>query len=404
MKKILFLVTALLAMVQQSSAETTPVITVANVEAEPGETITFRLNLSGGKVNQYTALQFDVQFPATGFSTTGEYTVNSIWTGVSATIGSVDATGLATIPFASADAIPSGNVENLVAIKFAVDSEVEVGEYDVTLKNIFLGYGTNDRDTPANVTFKVKVLENRTIKFDESNSYLPDYTAGVSKNVYMKRTIKANEWSTIILPFTLSKTKAEAAFGSDVQLAEFTGFEVDYGDATEHFIPLGIIINLSPYTMTTTRGMTGGKPFLIKTSSNIESFEAQSVKLTDIVNDANEEDDNGTPGKLTGTFVKTKIPENGLFISENKFWYSTGQTNVKAFRCWFELDAVLGVEMEFDTSRISMSFDDETTGIGYNKRETTNNNQWYTLDGRKLDKKPTAKGVYVKEGRKVVIK
>ena len=29
---------------------------------------------------------------------------------------------------------------------------------------------------------------------------------------------------------------------------------------------------------------------------------------------------------------------------------------------------------------------------------------WYTLDGRKLDKKPTTKGVYVRNGVKVVVK
>ena len=29
---------------------------------------------------------------------------------------------------------------------------------------------------------------------------------------------------------------------------------------------------------------------------------------------------------------------------------------------------------------------------------------WYTLDGRKLNGKPTAKGIYVNGGRKVVIK
>ena len=29
---------------------------------------------------------------------------------------------------------------------------------------------------------------------------------------------------------------------------------------------------------------------------------------------------------------------------------------------------------------------------------------WYTLDGRELDKQPTSKGVYIHEGRKVVIK
>ena len=35
----------------------------------------------------------------------------------------------------------------------------------------------------------------------------------------MKRTIKARRWSTIVLPFTLTKTKAEAVFGADVPVA-----------------------------------------------------------------------------------------------------------------------------------------------------------------------------------------
>ena len=29
---------------------------------------------------------------------------------------------------------------------------------------------------------------------------------------------------------------------------------------------------------------------------------------------------------------------------------------------------------------------------------------WYSLDGRKLDGKPSAKGMYIKNGKKVVIK
>ena len=44
---------------------------------------------------------------------------------------------------------------------------------------------------------------------------------------------------------------------------------------------------------------------------------------------------------MTGTLVKTTIPADGLFLSDNKFYYSAGKTNIKAFRCWFELDAVL---------------------------------------------------------------
>ena len=36
--------------------------------------------------------------------------------------------------------------------------------------------------------------------------------------------------------------------------------------------------------------------------------------------------------------------------------------------------------------------------------EETNNDSWYSLDGRRLFTKPTAKGVYIKNGKKVVIK
>ena len=39
-----------------------------------------------------------------------------------------------------------------------------------------------------------------------------------------------------------------------------------------------------------------------------------------------------------------------------------------------------------------------------NGQLTIDNDVWYTLDGRKLDKQPTAKGVYINGGRKVVVK
>ena len=46
---------------------------------------------------------------------------------------------------------------------------------------------------------------------------------------------------------------------------------------------------------------------------------------------------------------------------------------------------------------------DETTGISSTTNDT-NDNAWYTLDGRKLDGKPTTKGLYINNGRKIVIK
>jgi hypothetical protein len=45
-----------------------------------------------------------------------------------------------------------------------------------------------------------------------------------------------------------------------------------------------------------------------------------------------------------------------------------------------------------------------TTDISDNQRETITHHQWYTLDGRLLNGKPTAKGVYIVNGKAVVIK
>ena len=47
-----------------------------------------------------------------------------------------------------------------------------------------------------------------------------------------------------------------------------------------------------------------------------------------------------------------------------------------------------------------------TTGIkgGRWKKEDGRSERWYTLDGRRLSGKPTAKGVYIVGGKKIVVK
>jgi hypothetical protein len=225
--------------------------------------------------------------------------------------------------------------------------------------------------------------------------------AATNVNVLVKRTINANEWSTIVLPFALSKTKAETAFGSDVQLAEFNGYEVDYGDDDANVIPLGITIKLASVTLTSKKGMTAGKPYLIKTSKDIESFDVDGVTIIEGVTDISKPDENDTPGKMTGTFVKTKVPADGLFVNDNKFWYSTGKTNIKAFRCWFELGAVLDKETDF-SAPVFFSFGGETTGIE-NIQRTAGDDRYYNLNGQHVENLKKGQ-IYIKNNKKVVVK
>jgi len=55
---------------------------------------------------------------------------------------------------------------------------------------------------------------------------------------------------------------------------------------------------------------------------------------------------------------------------------------------------------------VLMSSSGETTGIGTLDTKTGDITLegWYTMDGRKLEGKPTKKGLYINNGRKIVIK
>ena len=59
--------------------------------------------------------------------------------------------------------------------------------------------------------------------------------------------------------------------------------------------------------------------------------------------------------------------------------------------------AILDIVDEADLTGIS-----DATRLNDNDENT--NDAWYDLNGRKLDKKPVTKGLYIHNGKKVVIK
>ena len=73
--------------------------------------------------------------------------------------------------------------------------------------------------------------------------------------------------------------------------------------------------------------------------------------------------------------------------------------SIPAHRC------ILTLPEPLSASRLSIG-DGTQTGIGHTEitEITERTGAWYTLDGRKLDKQPTTKGLYIYKGKKVVIK
>ena len=293
---------------------------------------------------------------------------------------------LAVVPF-------NGNDGAMITVKINVAPGMETGDYPIRLKNIKLNESDpNTYYTTELVESTVTVSNTPRTILNETATTAP--AAAASANVRVNRYIKANEWSSICLPFDMTAEQVTAAFGNDVLLADFTGYDVtkDGDDVT------GITVNFANATT-----ITKNHPYLIKVASTVSSFVADGV---DVVI--------GTPtytpatGKsFVGTYVaETTVPNNGLFLYNNKFYYSTGKTKMKAFRAYFNFADVLA-DKSVAGAPILMSFDGEGTTslseeIRVNSEEFASGNEYYTLDGR-LVKTPT-KGVYIHNGKKVVIK
>ena len=407
MKQIMVIVMAVLALLA-SSADAQNALSVPNITIPQGGQAPLEIQFKFEEENVFSGFQFDVSL-AEGLSLVEEngkvvYEKGNCYEeSHQITANFVADEQVYAFGCLSLESEPIlGTKGTLLTVTVEVDASLTVGTVlKGNIRKVALGTVLAESIPLSDVEFTITIDEpdDGRLKFNESSTILPKYTAGQKADVTMQRTIKANQWNTIVLPFTLTKAKAEAAFGSDVQLAEFTGFETIYA-SEDDMTPDAININLSTYTMTAKKGMPGGKPFVIKTSKDIESFQADNVTLAEKVNDVENYDEYDTPGRFTGTFVKTTIPEDGLFISDNKFWYSAGKSTAKAFRCWFELGAVLDKETNFE-ARVIFKFDDETSGIATVKR--TEDESFYDLMGRKL-LKANKKGIYVKNGRKVVVK
>ena len=382
-----------LAINMQMQAQT---LSIADVEALPGETVAFGLtvDVQGGL---YSGFQFKMQFPATGFTLKGTTVDSNSWNGASFGVGDL-ASGIANgSAFSTSDAaIPDGEVL-IGTVKFEVGTDVEYGDYDVTVSNFNFLDGTNY--TPVDdVTFKVHVVAAHVVTLDELSTEVPEAATGV--DVLVKRTINANEWSTLCLPFAMTEEQVYAAFGNDVELAEYIEHEMN-DDATN-------ITVILEDALLEEDGLIANNPYVIRTKKDITEFTVNDVTIEPDEEGAIAEYTNGKSGsrkEVYGTFkgtyhAQTVVPNNCLFLSENKFWYSAGQTKMKAFRAYFDLVDVLA-EVEDAGAHIQISFDDETTGIREQRHE--GDDRYYNLSGMRVEK-PSKKGVYINNGKTIVVK
>lgn len=295
-----------------------------------------------------------------------------------------------------------GNSGAVAYITFTVPETVEIGTTFIGyMKDIHFGNEEGKDIAQDDITFTIRVVENRVV-FDEMAESLPSYTAGKA-DVRMNRTIKAGAWSTVCFPFSMTKAQVDEFFGSGHKLAAFDGWEVEFPDETSA-APSAVTVNFKSVTSGRTY-LVGGTPYLLKSENDVESFTLdQATLVTEAKKVSKDIDVDGVTfsGSIVGSFVATTIPEDGLFISGDKFWYSTGSTKTKGFRSWLELDGVYGKDMDFG---VKMAIDGIFTNISDLNIENTVEGV-YTIDGKKMNNDVTRlpKGVYLINGKKVAVK
>ena len=221
--------------------------------------------------------------------------------------------------------------------------------------------------------------------------------AGEGKNVilYQRTLYKDGDWNTLCLPFSLSSLSGTPLEGATVRTLVSTAF--DKGTLTLTFTDA-------------LNAIEAGKPYLVKWESgdNLVNPVFNGVTVVD-------SDPATVPAGGYANFIGTYSPvvfeagtahKDVLFLGMNSTLYypnGTAASNINACRGYFQLNGITAGDLPDQATRFVMNLGNgETTSI-QNSPITTQNEtgEWYTLDGRRLNGKPTQKGIYINNGKKV---
>ncbi len=293
----------------------------------------------------------------------------------------------------------TGTDGEIATLTICVAANVAAGEKPVYLRKMKLTetdiskyYVTSEVETTVTVT---GAADGRIV-LSETSTTAPDNATGA--DVRVVRTITQDNWSTICLPFAMTEAQVKAAFGDGVQLGDFTS----WSPVKESESVVGINVGF-----TTVTAIEANHPYIIKVEEPVTEFTVDGVNIeasakpkVQVGTKASER------GYMYGTYTATTVPEESVFLSGNKFYYSVGDSPIKAFRAYFEFRDVLDAYYDVAEARITFSLDgntlDATLVNSVEVKSEQLKSEIYNLNGQRISK--AGKGVYIVNGKKVVIK
>ena len=226
-------------------------------------------------------------------------------------------------------------------------------------------------------------VSNPALTLSESTDNATNISTANGKvyDVTLTHTLQTGGWNTFCAPFSTATPS-----GWTVKELNSSAFDSSTGELTLNFGNAASI--------------EAGKPYLVKVDANVENptFDGVTVSNTTTMTE-----------KTAVDFVPVMNPTNltggdktVLFVTGgNKLTYPSADGNINGFRAYFQLKG----EAKAQARAFRMSFDDDATGIvTVLTDELTTASGIYTLDGRRLQGQPAGKGVYIVNGKKIVVK
>jgi len=222
-----------------------------------------------------------------------------------------------------------------------------------------------------------------------NTSTISGYNGKMVNATLADRTLyKDGVWNTLCLPFDVTLSGSPLAGATVMRLNASTSNLAD-GLLTLNFV--------AEETM-----LTAGTPYIIKWENTNGTIDSPVFNGVTISNAATEVSFTG--GKFVGNYSPVDFTANDktkLFLGTvNTLYWPDEDMTVNAFRAYFDL----GTNNAY---AYVLNFGDGlTTGVVDEQLLMANGQSepWFTLDGRKLGKQPTAKGLYIYRGKKIVVK
>lgn len=206
-------------------------------------------------------------------------------------------------------------------------------------------------------------------------------------NTYVKlnRTLVANKWNTLCVPFAISEEEIKANFGEGTlveKLDAVNGNTVNFADATS--IEAGVPYLIKP-TVAGTTYTFNGKDVIAdapKTEGNADVTFQGIYSPTDITN--------------KGTVKAAGVTEGGKVLFVN------AGSKTKAFRCFFTISDNASIT----PAMLKVSIKGVETAINSIVMGNSNatDNAVYNLQGQRVNGNSLAKGIYIKNGKKFAVK